>query len=77
MQDAFTRYFETPLLAAFIELASRMGFKVFLAPYSANGKPLHVQGFLGAFARAARRNARRLQELAAFDIPLVWARTRP
>lgn len=71
VQDAFTRYFETPLLAAFIELASRLGFKVFLAPYSANGKPLHVQGFLGAFARAARRNARRLQELAAFDIPLV------
>ena len=71
VQDAFTRYFETPLLAAFMELASRLGYRVFLAPYSANGKPLHVQGFLGAFARTARRNVRRLQELAGFDIPLV------
>ena len=26
VQDAFTRYFETPLLAAMIELAARMGY---------------------------------------------------
>ncbi|VXD00551.1 putative conserved FAD-linked oxidoreductase [Pseudomonas sp. 8Z] len=71
VQDAFTRYFETPLLAAFIELASRLGYRVYLAPYSANGKPLHVQGFLGAFARTARRTAKRLQALARFGIPLV------
>lgn len=71
VQDAFTRYFETPVLAAFIELASRLGYRVLLAPYSANGKPLHVQGFLGAFARTARRNAKRLQALASFGIPLV------
>ncbi|CAE6894644.1 putative FAD-linked oxidoreductase [Ectopseudomonas oleovorans] len=71
VQDAFTRYFETPVFAAFIELASRLGYRVLLAPYSANGKPLHVQGFLGAFARTARRNARRLQALANFGIPLV------
>lgn len=71
VQDAFTRYFETPVFAAFIELASRAGFQVYLAPYSPNGKPLHVQGFLGAFTRTARRTARRLQALAGFDIPLV------
>ncbi|QUE75124.1 FAD-binding and (Fe-S)-binding domain-containing protein [Stutzerimonas stutzeri] len=71
LQDAFTRYFETPVFAAFIELASRAGFQVYLAPYSPNGKPLHVQGFLGAFTRTAKRNARRLQALAGFDIPLV------
>jgi len=71
VQDAFTRYFETPVFAAFIELASRAGFQVYLAPYSPNGKPLHVQGFLGAFTRTAKRNARRLQALAGFDIPLV------
>ena len=71
VQDAFTRYFETPLFAAFIELASHLGYQVLLAPYSANGKPLHVQGFLAAFARTARRNARRLQALAGFGIPLV------
>ncbi len=71
VQDAFTRYFETPVFAAFIELACRAGFQVYLAPYSPNGKPLQVQGFLGAFTRTARRTAGRLQALAGFDIPLV------
>jgi FAD/FMN-containing dehydrogenase/Fe-S oxidoreductase len=71
VQDAFTRYFETPVFAAFIELISRLGYRVWLAPYAANGKPLQVQGFLPAFARIARRNAKCLQALARFDIPLV------
>ena len=71
VQDAFTRYFETPLLANFIQLAHHLGFRVFLAPYSANGKPLHVQGFLGAFAKAAIRNARQLTSLADCGVPLV------
>lgn len=71
VQDAFTRYFETPLLASFIELAHRLGHKVFLAPYSANGKPLHVQGFLGAFGKAAIRNATQLKALADCGVPLV------
>jgi FAD/FMN-containing dehydrogenase/Fe-S oxidoreductase len=71
VQDAFTRYFETPLLASFIELAHQLGYRVFLAPYSANGKPLHVQGFLGAFNKAAIRNATQLKALADCSVPLV------
>lgn len=71
VQDAFTRYFETPLLASFIQLAHQLGYRVFLAPYSANGKPLHVQGFLGAFAKAAIRNAHQLKALADCGVPLV------
>ncbi|PVZ15922.1 MULTISPECIES: FAD-binding and (Fe-S)-binding domain-containing protein [unclassified Pseudomonas] len=71
VQDAFTRYFETPLLAHFIELAARLGYQVFLAPFSANGKPLHVQGFLGAFNKAAVRNASQLQALSSFGVRLV------
>ncbi len=71
VQDAFTRYFETPLLASFIELASRIGFKVFVAPYSPNGKPLHVQGFLAAFNKAAVRNAGQLQALSDSGVRLV------
>lgn len=71
VQDAFTRYFETSLLASFIELASRIGFKVFVAPYSPNGKPLHVQGFLAAFNKAAVRNAGQLQALSDSGVRLV------
>ena len=71
VQDAFTRYFETPLAAAFIELAARLGYRVFLAPFRPNGKPLQVQGFLRAFDRAAGRNAAGLAALAAQGVPLV------
>jgi len=71
VQDAFTRYFEAPLLADLVELISRFGYQIYLAPFSANGKPLHVQGFLGAFAKAAQFNARSLLLLQASGIPLV------
>nr|WP_309477084.1 FAD-binding and (Fe-S)-binding domain-containing protein [Trinickia acidisoli] len=71
VQDAFTRFFETNVAAAFVELAVRLGYRVFLAPYAPNGKPLHVQGFLRAFERAAQRNAAQLAKLAHFDVPLV------
>jgi Fe-S oxidoreductase len=71
VQDAFTRYFEAPLLADLVELISRLGYQVYLAPFSANGKPLHVQGFLSAFNRAALRNAEQLQALAQTGVPLL------
>ncbi|ARP89146.1 hypothetical protein CAL14_01575 [Bordetella genomosp. 9] len=71
VQDAFTRYFDTPVAAAFVELAVRIGCTVYIAPFLPNGKPLHVHGFLRAFNRAARRNAARLKELAASGVPLV------
>lgn len=71
VQDAFTRYFETEVLADLIEVFSRLGFKVLLAPYRPNGKPLHVLGFLGAFDKAARKNAAMLNELGANGVKLV------
>ncbi len=69
--DAFTRWFDTPVFEDFIALATRLGQRVFLAPFRPNGKPLHVQGFLPAFERAARRHAALLHELAASGVPLV------
>jgi FAD/FMN-containing dehydrogenase/Fe-S oxidoreductase len=71
VQDTFTRYFDTEQLATLIELAGRLGFQVWLAPLLPNGKPLHVQGFLEAFAKAAIRNAAQLSRLAASGVSLV------
>ncbi|MCE8020657.1 FAD-binding protein [Halomonas sp. MCCC 1A11036] len=71
VQDAFTSHFEAERVMDIVELLSRLDIKVFVAPYSANGKPLHVQGFLGAFERTAAKQARRLRALAEFDVPLV------
>jgi FAD/FMN-containing dehydrogenase/Fe-S oxidoreductase len=71
VQDAFTRWFETPVWAAFLALSARTGHTVFVAPFRPNGKPLHVQGFLPAFERAAGRQSALLRALAASGIPLV------
>lgn len=71
VQDAFTSHFEANLVLDIVELLSRLDIRVFVAPFSPNGKPLHVQGFLGAFARTADKQARRLRALAEFDVPLV------
>ena len=71
VQDAFTTHFEAKLVMDVVELLSRLNLRVFVMPYSANGKPLQVQGFLGAFERTAAKQAERLRTLARFDIPLV------
>ncbi|UVL38358.1 FAD-binding oxidoreductase [Pseudomonas sp. B21-040] len=71
VQDAFTRYFETHVLADWVELISRLGFQVYIAPFSPNGKPLQVQGFLKAFEKAAYFNAESLSKLHQYQVPLV------
>ncbi|MFD1840598.1 D-2-hydroxyglutarate dehydrogenase YdiJ [Paracidovorax cattleyae] len=71
VQDTFTRFFDPEPLADFVELAARLGHRVWLAPLQPNGKALQVQGFLEAFAQAAIRNARGLAELASSGMPLV------
>ena len=42
IQDAFTSYYETPVLLDLLDLLIRIGIKPWLAPYRPNGKPLHV-----------------------------------
>ncbi|MCE0733310.1 FAD-binding oxidoreductase [Halomonas sp. G15] len=71
VQDAFTSYFEARLVMDIVELLSRLEFRVFVAPYSPNGKPLNVQGFLGAFEHTAAKQAERLGMLAESGVPLV------
>lgn len=71
VQDAFTRYFETPLVMDVFRLVERLGFKPMLAPYMANGKPLHVHGFLRSFRNSAGKNAKMLNALAKSGAELV------
>ena len=71
VQDAFTTYYETPLLLDLIDLIQALGFRPWLAPYRPNGKALHVHGFLGAFERTASANTAMLRDLAAAGVTLV------
>ncbi|MEC8918076.1 MAG: FAD-binding and (Fe-S)-binding domain-containing protein, partial [Pseudomonadota bacterium] len=71
VQDAFTIHFESRLVMDVVELLGRLDIRVFVAPFHPNGKPLHVQGFLGRFERVAERQAARLRALSGFGVPLV------
>jgi FAD/FMN-containing dehydrogenase/Fe-S oxidoreductase len=71
VQDAFTSYFETKLVLDVFEVLQGLGFVPYLAPFRPNGKPLHVHGFLGPFAKVAGRNADGLRALAQSGVPLV------
>ncbi len=71
MQDAFTSYFETPLVIDTLKLLKKLGFVPLLAPFKPNGKPLQVHGFLQAFAKAADANATQLNGIASSGIALI------
>jgi len=71
VQDAFTSWYESHVVLAVLDLIQAIGFRPFIAPFHPNGKPLHVHGFLGAFARTASRNAAMLNELAGTGVELV------
>ncbi|ACL62464.1 D-2-hydroxyglutarate dehydrogenase YdiJ [Methylobacterium nodulans] len=71
VQDAFTSYYETPVLLALLDLLIGIGVRPWLAPYRPNGKPLHVHGFLGRFERRASASATDLGRLAATGVALI------
>lgn len=71
VQDAFTRWFETELVIDTIKCLKALGFKPLLAPYAANGKPLHVHGFLNTFKKVASNNAQMLKRFSNLGLDLV------
>lgn len=71
VQDGFTSYFDTAVVVDTLALYQRLGFLPLLMPYQANGKPLHVHGFLSAFEKTAKTMAKKMQVLADTGIPLV------
>jgi len=71
VQDAFTSYFETPLVIDAITLLKKLSLNVYLAPYKANGKPLHVHGFLNKFKRVAGANSTMLKKYEQYGVSLV------
>jgi len=71
VQDAFTSFFETHVVMDIIDCLQKLGFRVWVMPYSANGKPLHVHGFLHTFQWIANRNQKKLKALSNTGIPLI------
>ena len=71
VQDAFTSYFETELIADLARLIEGLGFKAWLAPFRPNGKPLQVTGQLAKFTRRATENTEMLEVIASSGVVLV------
>ena len=71
VQDAFTSFFDTPVLTDLVELLVRLGYRPLVTPFQPNGKVLHVYGYLGHFERVAVTNGRELKKLAETGVSLV------
>lgn len=71
VQDAFTRFFETELILDTIDLLIKLDFIPWVAPFSKNGKPLHVHGFRKKFNRIAEKTSQQLNQLSESGIPLI------
>lgn len=71
VQDPFTSFYEADVVADFIKLIEKLGYRPVLLPYSPNGKVQHVRGFVQRFARTARHTADLLNRVAKLEIPMV------
>ncbi|GAA5317796.1 MAG: FAD-binding and (Fe-S)-binding domain-containing protein [Candidatus Pelagadaptatus aseana] len=71
VQDAFTSYFDTQVVLDTLQLLKKLGFNPMLSPFKANGKPLHVHGFLKQFKNTASKTAEFLNSLSDTGIPLI------
>ncbi|HXV31633.1 MAG TPA: (Fe-S)-binding protein, partial [Sinorhizobium sp.] len=69
--DAFIEHFDPEVLLDAVDIVARMGLRAFVSEPYANGKALHVHGYLGAFEKKARRAARYFDELAKAGVTLV------
>ena len=71
LQDAFTSFYESQVVMDFYELLKQLDYTVYVAPFSPNGKPLHVKGFLKQFRKVVEKNTNWLSYAARCGIPLV------
>ncbi len=71
VQDPFTSYYDAQVVADLVRLVEKLGLKPVLLPFSPNGKPQHIKGFLQQFARTAARTAEFLNRVAGLGLPMI------
>ena len=71
VQDAFTSFFDPKVVLETLACLQELGFKPMVMPFTPNGKPLHVHGFLPWFKKTATRTTQKLQQLAQHGVPLI------
>lgn len=71
VQDPFTSYYDAQVVADFVRLVERLGYRPVLLPFSPNGKAQHIKGFLTRFAKTAQKTADFLNRVAELGMPMV------
>ncbi|MDV5356374.1 FAD-binding and (Fe-S)-binding domain-containing protein [Enterobacter asburiae] len=71
VQDPFTSYYDAQVVADFVRLVERLGFRPVVLPFSPNGKAQHIKGFLTRFAKTAQRTSDFLNRVAELGMPMV------
>ena len=71
VQDPFTSYYDAKVVADFVALTQKLGFKPVVLPFKPNGKAQHIKGFLTRFAKTAKNQAEFLNRMAKLGMPLV------
>lgn len=71
VQDPFTSFYDAQAVEKFASFIKNQGKVPVLLPFSPNGKPQHVKGFLQRFEKTAQKTATFLSEVAKLNIPMV------
>ncbi|MGB5594134.1 MAG: FAD-binding and (Fe-S)-binding domain-containing protein [Crocosphaera sp.] len=71
LQDAFTSYYESPLVIDTYNFLQSLGYTVYILPFFINGKPLHLKGFLNYFKSIVTQNINNLKRVLDLDIPII------
>lgn len=71
VQDAFTTYYQAPLVIDFIRLCEKLGYTAVLLPFVPSGKAQHIKGFLRRYQHSAERMTQHLQQAAKTELPLI------
>ncbi|MDT0594106.1 D-2-hydroxyglutarate dehydrogenase YdiJ [Glaciecola petra] len=73
VQDPFTSFYDAEIVVSLVKFIQKIQKTPVILPFSPNGKPQHVKGFLTAFAKTAGTTSTFLNEVAKLGIPMVGA----
>ncbi len=71
VQDPFTSYYDAQVVADLVHLVEKLHLKPVLLPFSPNGKPQHIKGFLTRFAKTAAKTSDFLNRVAKLGMPMI------
>lgn len=71
VQDPFTTFYDAQSVEDLVKVVAKMGLVPVILPFSPNGKPAHVKGFLDKFEKHARKTASQLNAIHELGITMV------